>query len=67
MPTASPPTTTPPASPVPAPPGTPDGRELQEAVARLQRLDPADLDAVIAAAEDTHQHLRNRLGHAGGR
>jgi len=36
-------------------------------VARLQRLDPADLDAVIAAAEDTHQHLRNRLGHAGGR
>lgn len=67
MPTASPPTTTPPASPVPTPPGTPGGRELQEAVARLQRLDPADLDAVIAAAEDTHQHLRNRLGHAGGR
>ncbi|GAB49630.1 hypothetical protein [Mobilicoccus pelagius] len=56
-----------PAAPVPAPPGTAGGRELQDSLGRLTGTDPGDLDAVVAAAEETHQHLRNRLGHAGGR
>ena len=58
---------TPAPGPVPAPPENPGGRELQDSLRTLQELDPADLDAVIAAAEDTHRHLRSRLGDAGGR
>lgn len=57
---------TPHPAPRPAPPGAAEGRELAEALRHLEEVDPQDLDEVISAAEQAHQQLRNRLGHAGG-
>lgn len=55
--------------PVPGPrPGAAEvGRDLADALHHLAGLPPEDLDGVLAAAEQTHQRLRDRLGHAGGR
>lgn len=54
--------------PVPGPGGSAgDGAALEEAVRALEGRSADDLDGILAAAENVHEHLRERLGRAGGR
>lgn len=56
-----------PAPPVPSPPGVEGGQDLADTLRHLASVPTEDLDAILEAAEQAHQRLRDRLGHAGGR
>lgn len=65
---ADPPTGPVPGPPRPVPPApAPAGEDpaLEQAVARLEATPPEDLDGVLAAGQEAHRALQERLGQTG--